>query len=81
MKKKTMILTVLLVIAVILILAGLVNYMGGSLPLQDADQAPASVIENQKMKVTTGIGMLCTGAIVFVGTIIGNVVLSKKTGR
>lgn len=70
MKSKKIIFALAIIVSIILVFIGFVWFAVSSIPLQDADMAPASAIAQQNFNIAAGIVMMIVGAVAFIGSII-----------
>lgn len=78
MKKNTAKFVLLIFTALVIIFIGLVRYASASLPIQDSEFAPASVLIKQNRDILIGKVLILIGMVIFAGSIIWRFIEKDK---
>lgn len=78
MKKHTAKFVLLIFTALVIIFIGLVRYASASLPIQDPEFAPASVLIKQNRDILIGKVLILIGMVIFAGSIIWRFIEKDK---
>lgn len=74
MNKKKVIFIILSIVSIIIIFFGFLQYAVSSIPFQDVQYVPASVLAGQAVKILVGKVVMLVGCGLLVGSVIGTIV-------